>query len=52
MSPEAKFWKGLHEAMTGIMKVLIFIHISGVAVSSWVHKENLIWAMITGRKYI
>ena len=44
------FWKEIHEAMTGFMIFLITIHIVGVVVSSWIHKENLILGMITGRK--
>jgi cytochrome b len=45
-----EFWKEIHEAMTGFMIFLIIVHIGGVIVSSWVHKENLILAMITGKK--
>ena len=36
--------------MTGFMIFLFAIHIVGVVVSSWIHKENLISGMITGRK--
>ncbi len=49
-SKEHEFWEEIHEVMTGFMIFLIIVHISGVIVSSWVHKENLILAMITGRK--
>lgn len=49
-NPKYEFWKEIHESMTGFMIFLIIVHISGVIVSSWVHKENLILAMITGRK--
>ena len=51
-SKEKEFWEEIHEFMTSIMIFLIIIHIAGVLVSSWVHKENLILAMITGRKKI
>ena len=44
------FWKEIHEAMTGFKIFLITIHIVGVVVSSWIHKENLILGIITGRK--
>ena len=47
---EKEFWEEIHESMTSFMLFLIFIHIAGVIVSSWVHKENLIWAMINGKK--
>ena len=45
-----KFWKEIHEGMTGFMLVLIIIHICGALISSWLHKENLILSMITGKK--
>lgn len=45
-----EIWEEIHEAMTGVMIFLIIVHIGGVIVSSWVHKENLILAMITGKK--
>lgn len=44
------FWKEIHETLVGILIFLIVLHIGGVAVSSWVHRENLISAMITGIK--
>ncbi len=40
----------LHEVATDIMLVLIGIHILGVFVSSFLHRENLVRAMITGTK--
>jgi cytochrome b len=43
-------WKEIHEAMTGFIIFLVVVHVAGVIVSSWVHKENLILGMITGRK--
>jgi cytochrome b len=45
-----EFWEEIHEASTNFMLFLIFIHISGVLVSSRLEHENLIKAMITGRK--
>lgn len=45
-----EFWEEIHEGMTSFMMFLIIIHICGVLVSSWLHKENLILSMITGRK--
>lgn len=46
------FWKEIHEFFVGVILFLIVIHICGVIVSSYLHKENLIWAMFTGKKNI
>ena len=40
----------LHEVVGNAMLLLIGIHIAGVAVSSWLHNENLPRTMVTGRK--
>lgn len=45
-----EFWEEIHEATTNIMLVLIALHLLGVAWGSLTHKENLVRAMITGRK--
>lgn len=47
-----RFWKEIHEALVGLLIFLIVLHIGGVIVSSWVHRENLILAMITGNKKV
>lgn len=47
---EKHIWENVHEAMTAIMLFLIVVHIGGVATSSWIHKENLVLSMITGKK--
>lgn len=47
-----EFWEEVHEIFVNCALFLIAIHISGVAVSSYLHKENLIKVMITGRKEI
>jgi cytochrome b len=47
-----QFWEKRHEMITNFMLFLIVIHISGVLVSSWLHKENLILSMITGKKRV
>ena len=44
------FWHELHEAATNVTLALIFLHLLGVAVSSRLHGEKLVKAMITGWK--
>ena len=41
-----------HEAVAGAMLAVVGVHVAGVAVSSWLHRENLVRAMITGRKAV
>ena len=40
-----------HEAIASIMLAVVVVHLLGVAVGSWRHKENLVLAMINGFKY-
>ena len=44
------FWKEIHETLVGILIFLASLHVCGVIASSFVHKENLIGAMFTGKK--
>lgn len=44
------FMEELHELAANGMMAIVAIHIAGVIVSSWLHKENLVRAMITGWK--
>ena len=44
-------WIGeLHEGIVNVLLVVIAIHVSGVIVSSLLHRENLVRAMINGHK--
>lgn len=45
-----EFFEELHEGLANSMLAVIFVHIAGVAVSSLLHRENLVKAMITGYK--
>ena len=47
---DEEFWEEIHEAASNITVLLVFIHVFGVILASWLHGENLIKAMITGRK--
>lgn len=40
----------VHEALATLMLALVGIHVLAVLLSSWAHRENLVKAMISGRK--
>lgn len=44
-------WLGeTHEALASAMLAVVAIHLAGVLAGSWLHRENLVRSMITGRK--
>lgn len=42
--------KEMHEALAWLMALLAAAHVAGVVMESVLHRENLAWSMITGRK--
>jgi hypothetical protein len=40
----------MHEAASHAMLLLVLVHVAGVLASSVLHRENLVWAMVTGMK--
>lgn len=46
----AKWPEQLHEGAANAMLVVVGVHIVGVLIGSWMHHDNLIGAMVTGRK--
>ena len=40
----------LHEGTANLMLTLVGVHVLAVVLSSWLHRENLVGAMISGRK--
>lgn len=41
----------LHEGAANAMMAVVLVHVAGVAIASWMHRENLVGAMFTGYKH-
>jgi cytochrome b len=45
-----KWLEELHEGAANLMLTIVGVHVLAVVLSSWLHRENLVGAMISGRK--
>lgn len=47
---DEQYWEEVHETATNFMLFLIAVHIAGVIITSKIHNESLVRAMLTGKK--
>ena len=44
------WFEEIHETASNLMLAMVAVHVVGVAVASWRHRENLVGAMVSGKK--
>ena len=45
-----RWWEALHEGAANVMLGIVAVHVGAVVLASWLHRSNLIGAMLTGRR--